>query len=1008
MAMRATLVALLALALAAPAQAAQPLLGDGAWSWFGDPRAVTHDGRTYVGWVDREGDVKVSSYDHATGERVTAVLQARLDQDDHANPSLHVRPDGRLVVFYSRHNGPAMHYRVSSQPEDVSAWEPPRTVPTNTPGIRGYTYPNPMRLADESATYLFWRGGNYNPTFSVQQDGETAWSAARNLIAVPGERPYAKYHSNGADTVHVAFTNAHPMEHGNVNLYYARVRGGTIERANGTAIGSLAAPIAPSAADLVYDGAEQAWVHDVAADSAGRPVIVLASFPSAGDHRYRYARWTGSAWQVHEMVAAGGSIRGDGGSPYYSGGLTLDHEDPSRVYLSRRVGPTWEVETWTTPDGGASWTSQAVTSGSAVKNVRPVSPRGMAPFGGDLGVVWMRGAYDSYVTYQTSIATTLGNSSSSPPVADIELSPRAGPAPLAVRFDGSASRDPDGGAIASAEWDFGDGTGATGLETTHSYSAGRWFPTLTVTDSSGAGDVLVEEVVVGQPTAPFAHTGAARPSGGGAVLHGAVDPENQATSWAIEYGPTREYGLVTPAQSLPAGDSLHQVSAAVGGLEPGRAYHYRVVATNDSGSTTGENRVFVAGAAPGSDAYRDAVLATPGLRSWWRLGEASGASAREEVSGAASGAYEGRYLLGHAGVLGPLGDPAAGFDGSSGGMAGPGATPATSATLEGWFRWRAGVGTLRDNTASGGWLLAFEQAGQLTYRLGGQGFQTGVPIGAVRDGEWHHLVAVKDGAAAALYVDGVAVHSSPTGAGSTPPVSPWHVMRNGTNAAFSEGEADEVAIYERALTAAEVRQHHDIARALAGTPVPDTGRGLAIEPPAASGPTELFPRRTRTGRVSASRGRLRAVGAAGARNALTAKRRGRRWIVSDGRAPLTAGRGCTQVSTRSVACRATGIRRVEILGGARADSLGIRGRIRAILIGGTGNDRLTASGGATARLSGGTGNDRLRADRGRDDFDGGSGRDLLLAGPGDRVSCGRGRDVLLGLRAGRGCERVRR
>ncbi|HZC13091.1 MAG TPA: hypothetical protein VE270_03635, partial [Thermoleophilaceae bacterium] len=31
-------------------------LGDGAWSWFGDPRAVTLDGMTYVGWVDREGD----------------------------------------------------------------------------------------------------------------------------------------------------------------------------------------------------------------------------------------------------------------------------------------------------------------------------------------------------------------------------------------------------------------------------------------------------------------------------------------------------------------------------------------------------------------------------------------------------------------------------------------------------------------------------------------------------------------------------------------------------------------------------------------------------------------------------------------------------------------------------------------------------------------------------------------------------------------------------------------
>jgi hypothetical protein len=49
------------------------------------------------------------TYAHTTGERVTAVLQARLNQDDHANPSLHVRPDGRLMVLYSRHVGPAIH-----------------------------------------------------------------------------------------------------------------------------------------------------------------------------------------------------------------------------------------------------------------------------------------------------------------------------------------------------------------------------------------------------------------------------------------------------------------------------------------------------------------------------------------------------------------------------------------------------------------------------------------------------------------------------------------------------------------------------------------------------------------------------------------------------------------------------------------------------------------------------------------------------------------------------------
>ena len=94
---------------------------------------------------------------------------------------------------------------------------------------------------------------------------------------------------------------------------------------------------------------------------------------------------------------------------------------------------------------------------------------------------------------------------------------------------------------------------------------------------------------------------------------------------------------------------------------------------------------------------------------------------------------------------------------------------------------------------------AFVTNGNLAYRLGGQGFDTGQPIGTVRDGQWHHIAATKSGTAGALYVDGELVHSSPTGAGSQLATGPWHVMRNGTNAVFSEGEADEVALYTRAL-----------------------------------------------------------------------------------------------------------------------------------------------------------------------------------------------------------------
>jgi hypothetical protein len=92
----------------------QTSLGDGAWSWFADPRAVHHGGRTYVGWVAQDGDIKVSVYDHATLARTTALVAPGVQVDDHANPALQILPDGRVRAFYSAHGGTRMFYRTTS------------------------------------------------------------------------------------------------------------------------------------------------------------------------------------------------------------------------------------------------------------------------------------------------------------------------------------------------------------------------------------------------------------------------------------------------------------------------------------------------------------------------------------------------------------------------------------------------------------------------------------------------------------------------------------------------------------------------------------------------------------------------------------------------------------------------------------------------------------------------------------------------------------------------------
>ena len=71
-------------------------------------------------------------------------------------------------------------------------------------------------------------------------------------------------------------------------------------------------------------------------------------------------------------------------------------------------------------------------------------------------------------------------------------------------------------------------------------------------------------------------------------------------------------------------------------------------------------------------------------------GELSGTTSADEL-GSEAGPFEGRYVLGQLGVLGPLGNTGASFDGVDGALSEPGPALGTNATLEGWFRWRAGV-----------------------------------------------------------------------------------------------------------------------------------------------------------------------------------------------------------------------------------------------------------------------------------------------------------------------------
>lgn len=409
---------------AQPAEAYADLTDDGGWCWFSDPRAVSHKGHTYTGWVTEDGSIQAADLHHESGKVTIVTLHSRYERDDHDNPAFLILPDDRVMAFYCRHGGgshPAIHMRVTSRRGQFTEWEPEvaLSLPDKSPRRSGLTYCNPFQLADEgNAMYLFWRGSSYKPTMAKSQDGGKTWSAAVPVFSreglPPGVRPYAKYASNNKDRIHFLFTDGHPRNEPKNSVYYVCFRAGAFYKADGTRIcGENELPIRPDQADCVYDAKKtnaRAWIWSIAGDEQDRPVIAYTRLPDETDHRYHYARWDGQAWQDHEICGGGkwfpqtqpGTRESE---PHYSSGLALDPSNTSIVYLTRHVDGVSELEKWTTSDGGKTWQTEAITAGSKHANIRPFVVLNHEPDGPT--VLWenISNHYIHFTRYRCSIKT---------------------------------------------------------------------------------------------------------------------------------------------------------------------------------------------------------------------------------------------------------------------------------------------------------------------------------------------------------------------------------------------------------------------------------------------------------------------------------------------------------------------------------------------------------------------------------------------------------------------------
>jgi hypothetical protein len=276
----------------------------------------------------------------------------------------------------------------------------------------------------------------------------------------------------------------------------------------------------------------------------------------------------------------------------------------------------------------------------------------------------------------------------------------------------------------------------------------------------------------------------------------------------------------TSPTSIPL--AANQQSYSDAAVVAGTTYWYRVKAVDGATSSAYSNAVQVTTPAPAS--YYEAVRADLPV-SYWRLGETSGTIAGD-ITVANPGTYNGPPTLGAASlVANDQVDPAVAFDGAgddvrvgqSGSLDLSGAL-----TLEALIKPSSlpAAGSSRSIVAkTGSYALVLNGPTlELTIYQLGVARRLQAPAGTILAGRTYHVAGTFDGAAERLYVNGRQIASVALSGATDTTISGLRIASWDGTQQFFAGTLDEVALYNKALSATRVAAHHAAAQLPLGAP----------------------------------------------------------------------------------------------------------------------------------------------------------------------------------------------
>jgi hypothetical protein len=405
-------------------------LGEGAWSWFSNPRAIVTGGGCEViasaaAGVNPIGRVEVMSrYPQTSASdprpRRTVTVDRTLTADDHNNGSLLKLANGEILVAWSGH-AQDKRIRVAVRAAGTRRW----TRLAGFTSSKKQTYNNLFQLSDGTVLDFTRGSGPATPRVYRSSDNGRAWSHFGELLRWSGDsvdhRPYLQYVQSG-DRIWFLATLGHPellaFQGYDSPVYAGYLEGTAIHRSDGTVAGSLNGRVEVDDLTLVYEppAGHSAWTSNLTVDASGNPVGVLSvrdrtvadTSPSAV--RYVQARWNG-AWSVHDVAPGGRALYT--AEPHYSGTIAGDPGDPNHVVISSTVDPTtstdlgqFELFDGRTLDG-VTWTWTRLTTTPKKDDLRPfLTARSV---NGMQALLWFQGRYTTYTVFTTDVKYRLLN-----------------------------------------------------------------------------------------------------------------------------------------------------------------------------------------------------------------------------------------------------------------------------------------------------------------------------------------------------------------------------------------------------------------------------------------------------------------------------------------------------------------------------------------------------------------------------------------------------------------------